>query len=116
MSEKQKAFIEKLLAEKALAYFQIQAEYHYKTGGRSHLPNVEELNGFQAKFVIEKLLLAPRKPTEQEIQHFQNACNKYDQLVQWAKNQGLKVRSKMKKTSILKAISEAGLQAPAELI
>lgn len=116
MSEKQMAFILKLLSEKATCYEALAAEYHYATGGRSHLPEINELNSRQASWVIEKLMVAPKKPTAAQIAHFQNACDKYEQLVIWAKDQGLKVRSKMKKASIMKAIAEAGLTAPSELI
>lgn len=116
MSKKQQEFINKLLNEKAIAYFQIQAEYHYKTGGRSHLPNVDELNSFQARFAIEKLLASPNKKNETQIAHFKQACNKYDLLVSWAKKNGVKVKSKMKKQTILNMIREAGLEVPAELI
>lgn len=116
MSEKQSAFIQKLLAEKAIEMYELQANYHYATGGRSQLPAFEDMNSKQASWVIEQLLKAPKRKTAEQIAHFQNACDKYEQLVQWAKQQGLKVRSKMKKQSILKAISEAGLQVPAELI
>jgi len=116
MSEKQMAFITKLLNEKATAYEALATTYHYATGGRTHLPEVEELNSRQASWVIDQLLKAPNKPTAAQIANFKNACDKYEQLLNWAKDHGLKVRNKMKKQSILNAIREAGLVAPAELI
>ena len=116
MSEKQMAFINKLLEEKAVTIEALAAKYHYTTGGRSHLPEFNELNSRQASWIIEQLMAAPRKPTAAQVAHFQSACDKYEQLIVWAKAQGLKVRSKMKKASIMKAIAEAGLQAPSELI
>lgn len=47
---------------------------------------------------------------------FENAMEKYEKLLNWAKEQGVKVRARMKKTTILSAINKAGLVVPPELI
>lgn len=116
MSEKQFELIQKLLDEKATSIYALQAKYHYVTGGRSQLPQITEMNGQQASWLIKELIAAPKKKTAEQVAHFENACNKYDQLIAWAKENGLKARSKMKKASVLKLASEAGLTVPAELI
>lgn len=49
---------------------------------------------------------------EAEAEKINQGLEKYEKLVEWAKSQGLKVRSRMKKSTILAIISEAGLEAP----
>ena len=46
----------------------------------------------------------------------EESMNKYEALVNWAKAQGLKVRNKMKKVTIMKIVREAGMVVPVELV
>jgi len=46
---------------------------------------------------------------------FEANMDKYEKLVEWAKNQGLKVKRRMKKTTVLRIIADANLEIPTEL-
>lgn len=54
--------------------------------------------------------------TEKMESDRQERINKYESLIFWAKQNGLKVKNKMKKSTILEVIKKAGLTVPAELI
>lgn len=51
--------------------------------------------------------------TEEEIANkeaaFNNACNRYEAMIEFAKKNGLKVRKRMKKETVLRMIAAAGL-------
>lgn len=116
MSEKQKELIIKLSNEKYLEkgiLFDIEA----RTGHNLSAENFENLTKYEASMLIDLLIKAPRKEwVEAKEAKKEEAFNKYEKLVAWAKEQGLKVRNKMKKSTILSAIREAGLVAPVELV
>jgi hypothetical protein len=120
-SEKQVSFINKLLSEKAVQYFELQALYHAATGKTSRLSDsIEELTTQQASWVIDYLLSAPKKLSQAQIAARQSAFNegssKYEQLLALAKSHGLKVRKMMKKASIIAEFSKAGIPVPQELL
>ena len=76
---------------------------------------------FTSEFgVIEKWIPKSCIKTEEEIkeekEQAEERINKYEKLVEWAKEHGLKVRNKMKKTTIITIIKQAGLEVPIELI
>ena len=78
---------------------------------------VEDLNGGQASAVIGLLLEEPDFNEAAYKAAQQRGLNRYEQLVQWAKDNGVKgVRSRMKTVNVMKLIAEAGLQAPTELV
>ena len=108
MSEKQRELIIKLSNEKYLEkgiLFEVEA----RTGMNLSADNFENLTSYEASKLIDLLIKAPKKEWVEE------KINKYEALVNWAKAQGLKVRNKMKKVTIMKIVREAGLEVPAEL-
>lgn len=112
-TEKQINFIKSLLQKKNLEYFEIQHRYHAKSGGRFHLvDDINELSKREANFVIEELLNAPdrRVVTEKTIQKFQNACDLYEKLIEFAKSKGAKVRKRMKTKNVLEALYNVGIK------
>jgi hypothetical protein len=121
MSEKQAAFLQKLMAEKSFNIFELMAKYELMTGKRDRLPeDVNDFNSRQASWMIDQLLQCPRRLTSAEQADrqakFDTGASKYEQLIAWAKEKGVPVRMKMKKATIMKMIADAGLQAPAEFI
>lgn len=115
MSEKQKDLIVKLSHEKYLEKG-LLFEFEAITGHDLTAHNFENLTCHEASMLIQFLFEAPTNEEYQRKQaKFEEGKNKYDKLVEWAKSQGLKVRNKMKKTTILSAIQKAGLEVPAEL-
>lgn len=116
MTEKQKDLIIKLSSEKNLEkgiLFDIEA----RTGHDLTSDNFENLTKYEASMLINLLIKAPKQEwVDEKNKKMEEAKNKYEQLVLWAKNQGLNVRKRMKKTTILSTIKAAGLIVPAELI
>ena len=116
MTEKQKDLIIKLSNEKYLErgiLFDIEA----RTGHDLTSDNFENLTKYEASMLINLLINAPRQEwIDEKNKKMEEAKNKYEQLVIWAKNQGLNVRKRMKKVTILNAIKKAGLTAPIELV
>lgn len=112
-SEKQSSFINKLLSEKATAYEELQVLYYAGTGKQTNLSdNVSDLSTSQASWVIDRLLQAPKRMSATQAATkeaaFLAGVSKYEQLIAWAKSKGIKVRSRMKKDSIIHAIDKAG--------
>ena len=65
---------------------------------------------------IPKSCIMSKEDIKKEQEKKENAKIKYENLVKWAKENGLRVRNKMKKVTILDKAFCAGLQVPAELI
>lgn len=123
ISEKQLNLINKLLNEKAVTYGDLQYKYELGTGKVHFLSdNIEELDTKQASWLIGQLLSAPKRPSEAYLnakkERFEKACDKYEKLIQWAKDNGVSVRARSKKETVLSKIREAGLinQIPQELL
>lgn len=115
MSEKQRELIIKLSNEKYLEKGQL-FEVEARTGMNLSAENFENLTSYEASTLINLLIKAPKKEwVEEKMKKQEEAMNKYEALVNWTKAQGLKVRNKMKKVTIMKIVREAGLEVPAEL-
>ena len=65
---------------------------------------------------IPKACIKTNEEIKAEREQAENNLNKYEKLVEWAKQNGLKVRNRMKKTTIITIIKNAGLEVPSELI
>lgn len=116
MSEKQRELIIKLSNEKYLEKGQI-FEVEARTGMNLSADNFENLTSYEASTLIKLLIDAPKKEwVEVKMKKQEEAMNKYEALVNWAKAQGLKVRNRMKKVTIMKIIRQAGMIVPEELI
>ena len=53
---------------------------------------------------------------KKQQEKFEKELEKYEKLIDWAKKQGLEVRKRMKKSTAIDKIINAGLEVPAELI
>ena len=116
MSEKQRELIIKLSNEKYLEKGQI-FEVEARTGMNLSSENFDNLNSYEASILIKLLIDAPKKEwVEAKMKRQEESMNKYEALVNWAKAQGLKVRNKMKKVTIMKIVREAGMVVPVELV
>ena len=69
-----------------------------------------------AKTWAPKSALMTMDDVKEKCAFQENALNKYEKLIEWAKANGAKVRKRMKKVTLLKKINEAGLTAPVELV
>ncbi len=115
MTDKQRELIIKLSNEKYLEKCKL-FEIESTTGHDLTSDNFENLTKYEASMLIQLLINAPKKEwVEEKIKRQEEAFNKYEQLVNWAKEQGLKVRNKMKKATILATIKDAGLTVPVEI-
>jgi hypothetical protein len=109
-SEKQINFINKLIERKGM-------HTSWTIISRFGVNEVSELTSGQASYVIGTLLEEPDFNEAAYHRAMQAGLNRYEQLVQWAKDNGVKgVRSRMKTANIMKLIAAAGLTAPAELV
>lgn len=78
---------------------------------------VEELTSGQASYVIGELLQMDNFNEAAYHKAMQAGLNRYEQLVKWAKDNGVKgVRNRMKTQNILNLIRDAGLTVPADLV
>jgi hypothetical protein len=113
-TEKQINFINKLIERKGQTAF-MRIAGHIEAVSRFN--GIEELTSGQASYVIGMLL---EEPDFNEVAYRaaqQRGLNRYEQLVTWCKENGVKgVRSRMKTANIMKLIAAAGLTAPAELV
>lgn len=77
-----------------------------------------DMESWKASQVIEFLLnCKPRRYYEIVAENKKNNIDKYEKLIAWAKERGVKgVRAKMKKVNVLRKIEEVGLKVPVELI
>jgi hypothetical protein len=109
-TEKQVNFINKLIERKGM-------HTSWTIISRFKVSEVEELTSGQASYVIGMLL---EEPDFNEVAYRaaqQRGLNRYEQLVTWCKENGVKgVRSRMKTANIMKLVAAAGLTAPAELV
>jgi hypothetical protein len=109
-TEKQINFINKLIERKGM-------HASWTIISRFKVNEVTELTSGQASYVIGMLLEEPDFNEAAYAAAQQRGLNRYEQLVQWAKENGVKgVRSRMKTANIMKLIAAAGLTAPAELV
>jgi hypothetical protein len=109
-TEKQINFINKLIERKGM-------HTSWTVISRFKVSEVSELTSGQASYVIGTLLEEPDFNEAAYAAAQQRGLNRYEQLVQWAKDNGVKgVRSRMKTANIMKLIKAAGLTAPAELV
>ena len=109
-TEKQVNFINKLIERKGM-------HTSWTIISRFNVSSVEELTGGQASYVIGTLLEEPDFNEVAYQKAVQAGLNRYEKLVKWAKDNGVKgVRSRMKTANIMKLISDAGITAPAELL
>jgi hypothetical protein len=110
-SEKQVNFINKLIEQKGM--HQSMPIINRIAGNTS----LEELGSGRASVIINSLLELDDFNEVAYHRAMQAGLNRYEQLVQWAKDNGVKgVRSRMKTQNILNAIKDAGLTVPAELV
>jgi hypothetical protein len=66
---------------------------------------------------IPKSCIMTDEEIKAEIEVKKEIINKYESLIQWSKDNGVKgVRKMMKKSTLLKKIKDAGLEVPAELL
>ena len=109
-TEKQINFINKLIERKGM---------HTSWGiiSRFKVSEIEELTSGQASYVIGTLLEEPDFNEAAYHKAMQAGLNRYEKLVAWAKEQGVKgVRSRMKTVTLMNLIEAAGLTPPAELV
>jgi hypothetical protein len=110
-SEKQINFINKLIERKGM--HQSMPVINRVAGHTS----LEELSSGRASVIINLLLEMDDFNEAAYHRAMQAGLNRYEQLVQWAKDNGVKgVRSRMKTVNLMKLIAAAGLTAPAELV
>jgi hypothetical protein len=110
-SEKQVAFINKLIERKGMHQSMpiINRIVCHET--------LETINSGRASVIINLLLELDDFNEVAYHRAMQAGLNRYEQLVLWAKDNGVKgVRSRMKTANIMKLIADAGLTAPAELV
>jgi hypothetical protein len=113
-TEKQVNFINKLIERKGETTF-------WNIIGRieatSRFYSIEELTSGQASYVIGMMLEEPDFNEKAFIAAQQAGLSRYEKLVAWCKENGVKgVRNRMKTVNIMNLIEAAGLQAPAELV
>ena len=109
-TEKQINFINKLIERKGM-------HISWTIISRLKVSEVEELTSGQASYVIGMLLEEPDFNEAAYHKAMQAGLNRYEQLVAWCKENGVKgVRSRMKTANIMKLVAAAGLTAPAELV
>jgi hypothetical protein len=109
-SEKQVNFINKLIEKKG-------TNRSWSVIHRFDVDNVEQLTVGEASYVINTLLEMDDFNEAAYAAAQQRGLDRYEQLVAWCKENGVKgVRSRMKTVNIMKLIREAGLTAPAELV
>jgi hypothetical protein len=110
-TEKQINFINKLIEKKGM--HQAAPVVNRILGADT----LETLSSGRASVIINLLLEMDDFNEVAYHKAMQAGLNRYEQLVQWAKENGVKgVRSRMKTVNIMKLIAEAGLTAPAELV
>lgn len=123
MTEKQLSFIKDLLKQKAFTQFDadgVAYDLELKSGKASgyviDLERLEDIGTLGASALIDSLLKAPTK-VQQEYRDARReaAFLKYERLIGWAKDNGLKVRARMKAATVRQIITAAGLEIPAEL-
>jgi hypothetical protein len=109
-TEKQINFINKLIERKGM-------HTSWTIISRFKVSEVEELSSGQASYVIGMLLEEPDFNEKAFLAAQQAGLNRYEKLVAWAKEQGVKgVRSRMKTVTLMNLIEAAGLTPPAELV
>jgi hypothetical protein len=112
-SEKQINFINSLIEKKGMhTAWNIINRVSFNTA-----QSVEELNGGQASAVIGFLLEEPNFNEKAFLAAQQAGLSRYEKLVQWAKDNGVKgARARMKTTTLMNLIESAGLTPPTELV
>ena len=112
-SEKQINFINNLMERKGT---QTAMNIMFRATA-NQFRSVEELTTGQASYVIGMLLEAPDF-NEKAFKAAQEAgLSRYEKLVQWAKDNGVKgARSRMKTSTLMDLIANAGLTPPTELV
>lgn len=112
-TEKQVNFINSLLNKK-----QMDAKTEHMVAELTE-NGYDSLSSKNASAIINSLLACPDKKS---IQYYiavakaqDERLDKYEKLIQWAKDNGLSVRKMMKKSTVIEKINQAGLSIPVEL-
>lgn len=109
-TEKQINFINTLIGRKGM-------HNSWTVISKFSVNEIDELTSGQASFVIGTLLEMDDFNEAAYHRAMQAGLNRYEQLIQWAKDNGVKgVRARMKTQNVLKLISASGLTPPAELV
>ena len=82
---------------------------------KAYLLKFESDFGIVFKWTPKSCIMTEEEEKEIETK-IENGFNKYEKLIDWAKEKGLKVRNRMKKPTVISIIKKSGFEVPAELI
>jgi hypothetical protein len=123
ITEKQKNFINKLLEDRIVleetVYHIMAYERQFKNRIVDLTKNVDEFSCYEASVFIDMLLneCESRKAVAKRDENMKKGLEKYERLLQFAKDNKVKgVRNMMKKGTIMAKCKEVGLEIPQELI
>jgi hypothetical protein len=122
MTQKQADFIKKLLATKNFTQLDAEllaSDMEMRNGKTQRvvidLDNTEALDTATASKLIDALIKSESK-AEAEAREIRKAAalNKHNNLIEWAKANGVKATANMKASTVRGKILEAGLEIPVE--
>lgn len=82
---------------------------------KAYLLKFESDFGTVTKWIPKSCIVTEEEEKEIESK-IEDGFNKYEKLIAWAKGNGIKVRNRMKKSTVVSIIKKSGFEIPAELI
>lgn len=82
---------------------------------KAYLLKFESDFGSITKWIPKSCIMTDEEEKEVESK-IEDGFNKYEKLIAWAKENGIKVRNRMKKSTVVSIIKKSGFEIPAELV